>query len=252
MKLHHKKSLPGYYFTAHQVKKLARKFGVEVKRFNPSTSELARIQYLFDHYQIDCVLDIGANIGQYARYLRECGYYGKIVSFEPLATAYNQLKKFSESDELWQIAPRAAIGNRDSQIEINVSSNSEASSILNMLDSHLNVSSEFAYVDTETVRLHKLDTIAKNYVNQANSVYMKIDVQGFELEVLAGASDILDKVNGIQLELSLTQLYEEQPLWNEVLAKMNQLNYELYAIIPVFTDMQTGKLLQMDGIFCKK
>lgn len=252
MKLHHKRFLAGYYFTAHQCKKLARKFGIELKRFNPATSEEARIQYLFDHYQIDCVLDVGANIGQYARYLRQCDYSGQIVSFEPLSKAYNQLKSSSKKDALWQVAPPVAIGNQDGEIEINISGNSEASSVLKILDSHLDISSECACVDTEIVKLNKLNTVAKSYVDKANSVYLKIDVQGYELQVLEGASQILPKVNGIQLELSLTQLYEDQPLWNEVLEKMNQLNYELYAIVPVFTDMKTGKLLQMDGIFCKK
>jgi FkbM family methyltransferase len=234
------------------IKKLARQFGVELKRFNPSTSEICRMQYLFAYHQIDCVLDIGANIGQYAKSLRELGYRGKIVSFEPLPQAYDRLKKNSEKDVLWEVAPRTAIGDKDGEIEINISGNSEASSVLNILDSHLKMSSDFAYVSSETVKLNKLDTIAKSYVKEANSIYLKIDVQGYELQVLEGASQILPKVSGIQLELSLTPLYDNQPLWNETLEKMKHLDYELYAIVPVFTDMKTGKLLQMDGIFCKK
>lgn len=234
------------------IKKLARKFGVELKKFNPASSEIARIQYLFNHHKIDCVLDVGANIGQYARYLRECNYDGKIVSFEPLSKAYVELEKASRKDSSWYIAPRGAIGNTDGKIKINISANSEASSMLNILDSHLDISSDFAYVDSETVDVMKLDTIAKKYVDKASSVYMKIDVQGYELQVLEGASQILSKVTGIQLELSLKSLYENQPLLNESIEEMNRIGYELYAVVPVFTDMKTGRLLQMDGIFFRK
>lgn len=78
---------------------------------------------------------------------------------------------------------------------------------------------------------------------------MKIDVQGFERQVLAGATEILPQVKGIQLELSLVPLYESQPIYREMIKFLEKLGYELYALVPGFTEHKTGKLLQMDGIF---
>lgn len=233
-------------------KKIARNLGIELRQFTLATSEAARMQYLFAHQNIDCVLDVGANVGQYAKSIRDLGYSKKIVSFEPLSTAYSNLKAASKKDSLWEIAPRAAIGNVDGEIELKISGNSEGSSVLDILDSHLEVTPNFATCGSEVVKLSKLDTIAPSYIDDANSIYLKIDVQGFEWQVLEGASQILPKVKGIQIELSLIPLYQDQPLWNQSLEKMERLGYELYTLNPFFFDMTTGRLLQMDGIFLRK
>ncbi|MFY7886822.1 MAG: FkbM family methyltransferase, partial [Dolichospermum sp.] len=94
------------------IKKLARSLGVDLKRYNVQTSEAAKMQRLLAYHNIDLVFDVGANIGQYAKLLRELGYSGRIVSFEPLSSAYSQLKAVSEKDPLWEIAPQTAIGNQ--------------------------------------------------------------------------------------------------------------------------------------------
>jgi FkbM family methyltransferase len=234
------------------LKKAFRKCGVEVRKYSPDTSEAARIQRLLTFHNIDLVLDVGANVGQYAKYLREIGYAGKIVSFEPLSSAYSQLVAASRKDPLWEIAPRAAIGDRNGEIKINISKNSFSSSVLPMLDSHLSSAPESAYIATEKVKLCKLDTVAPIYIGDTpHSVYLKIDVQGFELKVLEGAVRILPKILGIQLELSLIPLYDGGILFSEMIDKMEQAGYELHAVIPGFTDVKSGRMLQMDGIFIK-
>ena len=78
------------------IKKLARSLGVDLKRYNVQTSEAAKMQRLLAYHNIDLVFDVGANIGQYAKLLRELGYSGRIVSFEPLSSAYSQLKAVSK------------------------------------------------------------------------------------------------------------------------------------------------------------
>ena len=98
--------------------------GFDVKRITPSTSNDLRTRLLLDHHKIGLVLDVGANAGQYASSLRESGYRGKIISFEPLSTMYSVLERASRTDPLWVIASRTAIGNIDGEIEINISENS--------------------------------------------------------------------------------------------------------------------------------
>lgn len=235
------------------LKKTLRKIGLEVQRFLPECSDAARMQRILQYQEIDLVLDVGANVGQYGRYLREIGYTGKIISFEPLSSAYEQLTAVSRKVPLWEIAPCAAIGNRDGEITINISKNSVSSSTLPMLALHRSVAPEAEYCASETVKIFKLDTIASAYIDKnSHSMYLKIDVQGQEMHVLEGASQILRSVKGIQLELSLVPLYEGETLFRDMLDYLGKLGYELYAVIPGFTDMKSGRLLQLDGIFFRK
>jgi FkbM family methyltransferase len=234
------------------IKKLSRSLGIDLKRYNIQTSEAAKMQRLLAYHNIDLVFDVGANIGQYAKLLRELGYSGRIVSFEPLSSAYSQLKAVSEKDPLWEIAPQAAIGNQEGEIIINIAGNSYSSSALPMLDAHLESAPESAYSGSETVKLSRLDTIAKDYIkSETKSIFLKIDVQGLEKQVLEGATAILPLVKGIKLELSLVPLYEGQVLFKEMIDIVEKLGYELYGIEPGFTAEKTGRMLQMDGIFFK-
>ncbi len=234
------------------VKKLSRSLGIDLKRYNIQTSEAAKMHRLLAYHNIDLVFDVGANIGQYAKLLRELGYSGRIVSFEPLSSAYSQLKAVSEKDPLWEIAPQTAIGNQEGEIVINIAGNSYSSSALPMLDAHLESAPESAYSGSETVKLSRLDTLAKDYIkSETKSIFLKIDVQGLEKQVLEGATAILPLVKGIKLELSLVPLYEGQVLFKEMIDIIEKLGYELYGIEPGFTAEKTGRMLQMDGIFFK-
>ena len=234
------------------IKKLSRSLGIDLKRYNIQTSEAAKMQRLLAYHNIDLVFDVGANIGQYAKLLRELGYSGRIVSFEPLSSAYSQLKAVSKKEPLWEIAPQTAIGNQEGEITINIAGNSYSSSALPMLDAHLESAPESAYSGSETVKLSRLDTIAKDYIkSETKSIFLKIDVQGLEKQVIEGATAILPLVKGIKLELSLVPLYEGQVLFKEMIDIVEKLGYELYGIEPGFTAEKTGRMLQMDGIFFK-
>jgi FkbM family methyltransferase len=232
------------------LKKLFRKLGFEVKRYNLNTSQVALMETLLKYHHIDLIFDVGANCGQYASFLRDFGYEGKIVSFEPLSSAYSQLLTLSKKDNLWEIAPRSALGDQEGEITINIAGNSQSSSVLSMLDSHLQAAPESAYCGSEIVQLRRLDTLAKDYITKdTKSIFLKIDVQGFEKQVIEGAFQILPLVKGIQIEMSLVPLYDKQVLFEDMLEFMRQIGYELYTVIPNFADQKTGRLLQIDGIF---
>ncbi|MEH2342465.1 MAG: FkbM family methyltransferase [Nostoc sp.] len=233
----------------HAIRKLIHRLRLDLRYY--ASSDFAKIKKLFDYHQIDLVLDVGANTGQYYNFLRELGYSGKVVSFEPLSDAYSQLAKMSKKHPAWQIAPRTAIGNSEGEISINISGNSQSSSLLPMLDSHKTACPESNYIGTETVNITHLDYIAPHYITAHNKVFLKLDVQGFEQQVLEGAKGILPQIKGIQLEMSLVQLYQGEPLFREMLDYMVQIGYSLHWLKPTFTDTNTGKLLQLDGIFFK-
>jgi len=104
--------------------------GLEVKQTNVYTSKKLRRRLLFSLLEIDLVLDVGANFGQFAQQCRASGYQGKIISFEPAITAHATLLRTASSDPLWTVADRVALGATNGETEINIAANSFSSSIL--------------------------------------------------------------------------------------------------------------------------
>jgi len=231
------------------IRTLFHLLGAEITRYRPdSTADSLFVKSLAAHH-INLIFDIGANIGQFGKIIRDSGYKGHIVSFEPVSATHTKLLNISKKDRMWQIAPQMAIGGKNGEITINVSGNSLSSSVLNMLDSHKEAEPDSAYVGSEKVSLKKLDTIAANYLNDSSVLFLKIDTQGYEDQVLNGAADLIKRVAGVQLELSLVPLYENQLLFDDMVKKLNKLGFKLWSLSPVFYDSQDGKLLQLDATF---
>jgi FkbM family methyltransferase len=235
-----------------RLKRVFRRFGYDVIRYLPECSDRARLLKLLKVNKIDMIFDVGANIGNYADMLFEIGYCGNVISFEPLTSAYVQLLAASRKNPKWIIAERCAIGDKTGEIEINISKNSQSSSVLPILDAHIETEPDSAYIGSEKVKIYRLDEIAAGYASQSEALFLKMDVQGFEDKVLDGASGLLSEVRGIQLELTLVPLYRGQILFEEMLGRLRSMGYELYNLSSVFTGTSTGKMLQMDGIFFKK
>lgn len=229
------------------IRNFFRKFGLVVHRYVPPPP-LPIISSL-RKFEIDLVLDIGANKGQFGSEIRRCGYAGRIVSFEPLSDAFAELQQASMEDPLWDVYPRCALGDHNGEVEINIAGNSESSSILPMLESHRSAAPESAYQGKEVVPVKTLDAVAGQCLRDARSVFLKIDTQGFEWHVLDGARETLPNVRGVLVELSLVPLYEGQHLWREVMARLEAEGFTLWAFQPVFSDQVSGRTLQVDGIF---
>ena len=229
-------------------------FGLELHwiRSAPQTVEqVAAMQIISSlrKFKIGLILDVGANTGQFATEIRQCGYKGRIVSFEPLSSAHSVLMQASAGDPMWDAYPRCALGDHNGEVEINIAGNSESSSILPMLESHRSAAPESAYQGKEIVSIKTLDAVAGQYLKDARAPFLKIDTQGFEWHVLDGARDTLPHIKGILVELSLVPLYEGQHLWREVIARLEAEGFTLWAFKPVFSDQASGRTLQVDGIF---
>jgi hypothetical protein len=147
------------------------------------------------------------------------------------------------------VAERAAIGDRDGEIDIHVSANSFSSSALDLLESHLRTAPESRYVGRERSPLRRLDGIAAPYLRPDSVTLLKIDTQGFEDKVLDGAAGILPRVDGMQLELSLVALYADQKLMPEMLERLRGLGFALWGAWPELVDPDTGRVLQVDATF---
>jgi FkbM family methyltransferase len=230
-------------------KRFLRHRGILLDRYTCSTSSHLRLARMLAAKDIDLVLDVGANDGGYATTIREAGYHGKILSFEPLGDAYASLVKATAGDPSWAAAPRMAIGADDGEVTINVAGNSASSSILPMSESHRAAAPESSYVGSETVAVRRLDGVRHPFLDSAVAPFLKIDTQGYEKQVLVGAAGMLPRLRGLQVEMSLLPLYEEQPLWQEMIGALGREGFDLWALVPGFFDPRTGRMLQCDGIF---
>ena len=230
------------------IKKILRKNGIIIKRY--PEIDIARRMKLVRRKKIDTLLDIGANSGQYASEMRGYGYKGNIVSFEPLKDTFEELKATSIKDNNW-LVNNYALGDENVTSLINVSGNSVSSSILNMLPSHLNSAPESKYVDKEKIQIKKLDSIFDSFCGVGNKVMMKIDVQGFEKNVLDGADESLNNIEIIQLEMSIVPLYENETTFIDMINYLDDKSFKLFSLENGYFDPHTGKLLQVDGIFEK-
>jgi len=233
----------------HQLRTLLWKTGYDITRFQATGHPVARRRRFFEIYGIDTVLDVGANTGQFAFELRnDLGYAGDILSFEPLSTAYKTLEARARSDARWKTFHHA-LGDQDEQREINIAANSESSSLLPMLPAHLKSAPQSQYIGKETIHIKTLDQVFPALCPNARGVYLKMDTQGFEKNVLLGAKQSLERIDTVQMELSLVPLYSSQVLFNDMHGLMIDLGYTLIAVENGFSDPNTGQVLQADGIF---
>lgn len=234
------------------IKKLFNKLGMDVRRFHSNASFNAQIVAAMKKVKIDVIFDIGANIGQFSSETRSRGYKGKIVSFEPLTSARNKLLKQASKDDNWLIHERAAIGNHNGFVDINISKNSYSSSILPMLNLHLNAAINSKYIGSERTPIITLDSVADNYLDKFSNSFIKIDTQGYETQVLDGAEKTLKRSKGVLCELTLVPLYEGQDMWRELILRLEKENFMLWSLERGFTDSRDGRTLQLDGLFLKK
>ena len=233
------------------LKRLFNTFGFEVHRLQPNLDYGSQIIAAMRKVDIDVLIDIGANIGQFSSEIRSKGYTGKIISFEPLTSAREILINKAAKDRNWIIHDRVAIGDQNGFVDINISKNSYSSSILPMLKTHLDASINSEYIGKEKTQIITLDSVADNYLDKDSNCFLKIDTQGYETQVLNGAPKILSKAKGVLCELSLVKLYDGQDLWRDMITRFEKEGYILWSLQRGFTDKKNGRTLQINGIFLR-
>jgi len=240
--------------SAEAIQRGLRRLGYELHPYEPGPAPYeddVRRARLLRSEGIDLVLDVGANAGQFARRLRAAGFNERIVSFEPLSEAFAELSRQAQGDPAWETR-RLALSDRDGDAEIHVAGNSWSSSLLEMGARHLASAPESAYVGEETVPTARLDALWDELVPEGARPFLKLDVQGFEMNVLLGAEASLGRLRGLQLELALTEgLYEGDRLWWEVVDHLAKRSFVLAGVEPGFEDPASGRMLQFDGLFLR-
>lgn len=208
-----------------------------------------RLAATLDAHDIDTVLDIGANVGQYAVMTRQAGFAGRIISCEPLSGAFRELSRRARKDARWTVL-NTAVGREHGEITINLAANSFSSSVLPMTDAHLVSAPGSHYIGSEVVTLCTVKELARDHAVDPARTLLKVDTQGYESEVLEGAGDLLTTFAAIQLELSFVELYDGQQLFDETYRQLRDWGYRVQSIEPGFSDSE-GRMLQCDGLFLR-
>lgn len=221
-------------------------FGLEIVKY--PTSELERRIKLINNYNIDVIIDIGANIGQYGGEMRSLGFKGEIFSFEPLKEAFEKLAKNASNDSKWNVF-NCSIGEKDGETSINVAKNSVSSSILEHLPQLTESAPQAEFVIKEVIQIKKLDSLFESLNIKGKNIYLKIDTQGYEEMVLLGAENSLEFIKGIQIEMSFIPSYDGAMTFDKMKEKLNNLGFLLLALENGFYDKKTGKQLEVDGVF---
>lgn len=231
------------------LRRLAKGLGYEILGPPRAYAGRATLRGLLQQQDINLILDVGANIGQFVREVRKTGYQKRVISFEPQASPHARLLALAAKDPNWTIADRTALGAAAGSTMLHTSKNSVSSSVLPMLFSHSDAEPEACYVGTEEVPVNRLDDICP--LTPSDRVLLKIDVQGYEKPVLDGAQRILGTCQAVLVEMSLIPLYEGQILAKPIWDMLEEAGFETWSFEPGVRNPQTGRMLQMDGLFVR-
>lgn len=229
-------------------RKIARRFGYDLTRFPGGAKHWKQIVSLLDTHEIECVFDVGANVGQYAQSLRKNGYAGRIVSFEPLSLAHADITARAAADPNWDVAPRAAIGAEPGEAEIHLSAESDMSSLLPLDATAQERLASTRATGVETVTVTTIADALEIHAPTTGNVFVKSDTQGFEAQLLAGIGSAWDRITGIQLELSLQSIYEGQPDHLPLLNELAERGLRPHLVIPGYWSRHYGRMLEYDVV----
>lgn len=229
-----------------------RKIGLEVGRLRNANIEEQVVKKALQLTKPDVVVDVGANSGQFAELVMACGFEGKVISFEAVPEIYRELqRRAGRGTSNWKIGRCTAVGAQDGEIDINVAGNLASSSVLPMLKRHVEAAPQSAYSGSVRVPLSRLDSLVGSDIPQKGEVFLKVDTQGYELQVLRGGEELLKRVTALQVELSTMPLYDGAPSLLEMLLYIDERGFKIFGMVPELFSRATGQLLQVNGVFVR-
>jgi FkbM family methyltransferase len=215
--------------------------------------ELQRVQLpaLFEMYGVNCVLDVGAHEGEYAQRLREGGYRGRIVSFEPVPRAFAELERTAGDDPEWRVE-QVALGRDDSTMTMNAVPGT-LSSLREPTEFGARRYKRLRDPDPVEVQVRRLDGMLDELLAglEQPRPYLKLDTQGFDLDVFTGAGDRIEQFVGMQSELPLMQIYEGMPRLPEAIGVYEAAGFDVAAMYPVSRQGKTGRVLEFDCVMVR-
>lgn len=230
------------------IQHVAEHLGWIVERYTGSESLPGHLRRVFAQNEVDCVLDVGANRGQFASMLRRSGYTGRIISFEPVPEAFAELLANTAGDGQWE-ARRLAFGNRRETLPFNVTASSSVSSFFAPTEEYSDSYAGGRVERIEDVEVVRLDAIFAD-LKAGTHVFLKVDTQGYDERVVEGASGCMDHIVGIQIEMSVMPIYVGAPNYINTFGLMEALGFRPSGIFPVVRDEKL-RVYEFDGVFVR-
>jgi FkbM family methyltransferase len=224
-----------------RVRQVVRSLGYEVAPSGDIEGHafVRHLSQLFSKLDIQCVLDVGANRGQYRQFLRDrVGFRGLIISFEPQSQHAASLREQARTDPRWIIRDHA-LGSEDTAMQINIM---KADLLSSFLEPHPDMVPMFRDVNVidhrERVEMRRLDSVIEELgsAQVVGNLFLKLDTQGFDLEVIRGATETLSRVRALQTEISMQPLYADAPSYREMLDALTARGFGVTAMCPVVRD----------------
>ena len=212
--------------------------------------DLQRVQLpaVFEMYDVDLVIDVGAHEGEYAERLRAGGYKGEIVSFEPVPRAFAELERKAKRDPNWTVH-QLALGREDGTTTMNVV-HGTLSSILPATKFGAGRYPRLQEPEQVEVKVRRLDGVLETSLD-GRRPFLKLDTQGFDLDVFAGAGDVIERFVGMQSELALMEIYKGMPSMQDALAAYEGAGFEIAALYPVSRQTRTARVLEYDCVMVR-
>ena len=219
--------------------------------------ELVRFEFLvalLSKLDVDTLIDVGANDGHFGSRLRRHGFHGQLLSFEPAPGVYQRLARRSAADRRWDVS-RVALGDREETAVLNLMAATGFNSFLKPNSLALRLFEAGTEIKGEVrVSVDRLDRILPILFPDSDRqrMFLKIDTQGYDLNVLRGAGGQLESIVGVQVEMVMTPLYEGAPHYDDVVEFLEARGFALIAAFPVTWDSSEPRALEYDGIFLRK
>ena len=224
-------------------------FNLRLNKITLSNNFYYHIAQTLEFHNIDLVLDIGANEGQFAEKLIEHGYKKKIISFEPIENVHKILKNNSKAHDNWIVYENLGFGKINETKLINISKNSVSSSILEINKTHLDIEPDARTIRKEEIRLITLNDFLSQNEYKDKKIFVKIDTQGYEENILLGADKVLNQISTIMIETSISKVYDQEKDYLEMINLMKSFGFYVWSVERGFTNKKTGQVLQLDIIF---
>jgi FkbM family methyltransferase len=202
---------------------------------------------------INCVLDVGANRGQYGMELRQLGYRGWILSFEPIKTNFDVLEDIAKRNGPWRVF-QYALGATNGKSAINVMERTVFSSFLTPKEDSQTRFPWNRVKRRDEVEIRRLDNILETCLFGIESprIYLKMDTQGFDLEVMRGAESTLSIVLALQTEVSFRKIYMAMPGFIESLQEFQTRGFDVVDFLPVTSEGDGLCAIEMDCIMARR
>jgi FkbM family methyltransferase len=200
---------------------------------------------------VGCVVDVGANRGDFVRAIRKFGFAGRVVCFEPDPNVRRQLDSAMRADPDALVRDEA-LGAEEAEASLYLAEDPVFSSLLQVTRQAVSHAPAAAPIGRQAVHVKRLDSIWNELGAGDRHVGVKIDTQGSDLRVIEGMDKVLDRVDVLLCELSMRSLYDEQPSGREIIDRLQARGFDLVSLWPVYADPRSHALVDVDGLFVNR